>query len=146
MLAFLLLWKSHSNKIICLRLVTAEHGQNAKTKGLFDWEYEAIGAGEYSDKLIVCRRGTNIDPNEDKRKSEFSQKPLKCLSACVFCFTLSSSVAHCSHWEQLLLPTKPLDALDIRYDSRGQGCEREVLSLFTLQGVLAWRKTNKEAQ
>lgn len=45
------------------------------------------------------------------------KKPLKCLSVCVFCFTLSSSAAHCSHWEQLLLSTKPLDALDIRYDS-----------------------------
>lgn len=36
-LAFLLVWKSHSNKIICLFLVTAAHKQNTETKGLFDW-------------------------------------------------------------------------------------------------------------
>lgn len=37
-----LLWKSHSNKIICLFLVIAVHKQNTGTKGLFDWSYVAL--------------------------------------------------------------------------------------------------------
>lgn len=41
-LAFLLLGKSHSNKIICLFLVTVAHKQNTETKGLFDWSYVAL--------------------------------------------------------------------------------------------------------
>lgn len=37
-----LLWKSHSNKIICLFLVIAAHKQNTGTKGPFDWSYVAL--------------------------------------------------------------------------------------------------------
>lgn len=59
---------------------------------------------------------------------------------CVYCFMLSSSVALCSRWKQLLLSTKPVDVLDIRCDSWVRAM-KELLSFLTPQGVLGDKPT-----
>lgn len=68
-------------------------------------------------------------PNRGKHRSRQRREELSLLlSLCpsvihFFCLLISLALSylflcfiHCSHWEQLLLSTKPLDALDIRYD------------------------------
>lgn len=49
----------------------------------------------------------------------------------------------CSHWEQLLLSTKPLDALDMKYDSWVRAEEELSLSFSWQQGVSRLSQNNK---